>query len=420
MTLQTLHWNVSGSSACDTLADGPTRYDQIVAGSGWSLERVVSELQQLQAEGEVITYAALRAAGFGALLSAAERYAGSFSRAIQLAGIEPVRPLWTRDRVLAEVKRLHHEGVELNSQQLTNNDHAGLVQAARRHFGSWPDAVVAGGAPPFKRGRWKTWPQIRDRLRELHRRGMRMTIAAVEAEGLADLVDAAQAEAKASSWNEALAKAKVPLVQEHLAWSAEQVLDGIRTLHRDGVALNANLVIARGDRKLVKAATAYFGTWQDACRAAVPSYAPLVERWTEERLLGEIRDRHRAGLPVRSTEVAKEAPTLTESARRLGIPWRDACLRAGVPKSAIAPWQPPTKVRWDEEKIFAELENAVRAGRPLLTRSFRGSFVTAVLRRYGSWSAAMAAAGWGRQYARDHEAALANRLGGATLRTKRA
>lgn len=366
----------------------------------------------------MITYAALRAAGFGALLSAAERYVGSFSRAIKLAGIEPARPLWTQDRVLAEIKRLHEEGVELNSQQLTEGGRAGLVQAARRHFGSWPDAVVEAGAPPFKRGRWKSWEQIRDQLRELHRSGGRLTIAAVEASGLRDLVDAAQAEA--GSWNAALTKAKVPLVQEHLAWSAEQVLDGIRALHRDGVALNANLVIARGDRKVVKAATAYFGTWQDDCRAAVTAYKPLVGRWSVERLLAEIRERHDAGLSVRSTEVAKEAPTLTEAARRLGIPWRDACRRAGVPKSEIAPRQQPlTRVRWDETKIFAELEKAVLAGRPLLTRSFRGSFVTAVERRFGSWGDAMEAAGWGRQYARDHEAALANRLGGASLRAKR-
>ncbi len=388
-----------------------------MAGSGWSLERVVSELRQLHAGGEVITYAALRAAGYGALVSAADRYVGSFSRAIKLAGIEPVRPLWTRDRVLAEIKRLHGQGVELNSQQLTNRRHAGLVQAARRHFGSWPEAVTAAGAPRFKRGRWKSWEQVRDQLRELHRNGIRMTIAALEANGFRDLVDAAQAEA--GNWNAALAKAKVPLVQKHLAWSPAQVLEGIRAVHVEGIALNANIIIARGDRKLVKAATHYFGTWQAACRSAVPSYKPLVERWTVERLLFEVHDRHRSHLSMRSTEVAKEAPTLTEAARRLGIPWREVCRRAGIPKAAIAPREsPPVRVRWDEEKIFAELENAVRSGRPLLTRSFRGAFVTAVLRRYASWPDAMEAAGWARQYARDHAEALANRLGGATLRAK--
>ena len=164
-----------------------------MAGAGWSIERVVNELRQLHAGGETITYAGLRAAGFGPLVSAAERYVGSFSRAVQLAGIEPARPLWTRERVLEEIKRLHREGVELSSEQLQNGGHAGLVQAARKHFGSWPDAVVAAGAPPYKRGRWKSWVQIRDRLRELHRGGARMTIAALEADGHADLVAAARA-----------------------------------------------------------------------------------------------------------------------------------------------------------------------------------------------------------------------------------
>lgn len=388
-----------------------------MAGTGWNLERVVNELRQLHAGGEVISYAGLRAAGFGSLVTAAERYAGSFSRAIKLAGIEPVRPLWTRERVLAEIKRLHEDGVELSSEQLANGGHAGLVQAARRHFGSWPDAVVAAGVPRFKRGRWKSWAEIRDRLRELHRDGARMTIAALEADGHADLVAAARTEA--GGWNQALKKAKLPVVQDHRAWSSEQVLDEIRGLHRAGVALSANVVIERGQRKLVKAATHYFGAWTAACSAAVPTYTPLIERWTTERLLAEIRDRHRAGMSVRSTDVDKQAPTLTTAARRLEIPWRVACRRAGIPKSAIEPRQSSSRVRWTETKIFAELEKAVIAGRPLLTRSFPGGFVGAVLRRYGSWSDAMEAAGWSRQYARDHAAALRNRLGGATTAAQR-
>jgi hypothetical protein len=382
---------------------------------GWTLERVVSELQQLHAGGETITYAGLRTAGFGPLVAAAERYAGSFSRAVKLAGIEPARPLWTRQRVLAEIKRLHRDGVALSSEQLSNSGHAGLVQAARRYFVSWPAAVVAAGAPKFKRGPWKNWTLVRDRLRELHRGGARMTIAALEADGHSDLVSAARA--YAGGWNEALVKAKLPLVQEHRAWSEEMVLDQIRALHRAGIALNANLVIARGQRKLTKAAAHYFGSWQEACLAAVPSYTPLVERWTIERLLDQIRERHRAGLSVRSTIVDKEAPTLTAAAGRLGIRWRDACRRAGVPKSAIVPLKSATRVRWNEQKIFAELESAVRKGRPLLTRTFPGGFVGAVLRLFGSWPEAMKAAGFGRQYARDRAAALANRLGGATVRT---
>jgi hypothetical protein len=69
--------------------------------------------------------------------------------------------------------------------------------------------------------------------------------------------------------------------------------------------------------------------------------------------------------------------------------------------------------------IFAELEAALREGRPLITRSFRGGFVGVVSRRFGSWEGAMQAAGLGRQYARDQARARANRLGGATVPTTR-
>ncbi len=391
-------------------------YNPGVTASRWSLERVVNELRQLHAGGEIVSYAGLRTAGFGNLVSAAERYVGSFSQAVKLAGIEPVRPLWTRDRLLAEIKRLHREGVALSSERLAKSGHAGLVHAARRHFGSWPGAVAAAGAPRFKRGRWQTWAQVRDRLQELHRKGARMTIAALEAAGHGDLVAAARLQAGA--WNQALKKARIPAVQEHRTWTAAQVLDEIRKLHRAGVALNANLVIARGGRKLTKAATHYFGSWQEACRAAVPSYRPLIARWTVERLLGEIRARHMARLPVRSTDVEKQAPTLTAAARRLGIPWPEACRRAGVPRQSITPRRSTTRTRWDDRRVFAEFARARRAGRPLLTRSFPGGFVGAVLRLFGSWRSAMKAAGLGRHYERDHAAAVANRLQGKIRPTR--
>jgi hypothetical protein len=79
---------------------------------------------------------------------------------------------------------------------------------------------------------------VRDRLRELHRDGERMTTTALVARGHADLIAAAQSYAK--SWNKALAKAKVPVTQVHQAWSATLVLvlEGIRALHREGVRLN--------------------------------------------------------------------------------------------------------------------------------------------------------------------------------------
>lgn len=381
----------------------------------WSLERVVNELRQLHAGGETITYAALRAAGFGALVHAAERYVGSFSRAVRLAGIEPWSPRWTRSRVLAEIRRLHREGASLSSGGMRSGGLSGLVAAARKHFGSWPAAVVAAGVPRFKRGEWKTWKQMRDRLRELHARGVRMSTSTLEAEGYASLVAAASR--AAGGWNRALAKARIPAVQPpHRKWTRGQVLAELRALHEAGVVLNSGQMIKSGRRKLVKAALHYFGSWTAACRAAVPSYAPLVEPWTVDRLLSRIRARHREGLSVRSTDVLREEKTLTAAAWRLGIPWKTACRRAGIPPEAIAVRKPPRRIRWTKPQLIEQLRTAARRGHPILGRTFSRGFVQVLIRRFGSWPAAVKAAGLTRQHAADRAAARANRFGGATPR----
>jgi hypothetical protein len=336
---------------------------------------------------------------------------------VKLAGLEPARPVWTRERVLLEIKRLHREGVALSSQQLCTTGRSGIVSAARKYFASWPEAVTRAGVPRFKRGPWTSWSVICERLRELHRDGAPMTTSALQAAGHADLVAAAID--SEGTWNAALTAAEIPVTQAHQRWTAEAVLRGIRALHRAGVPLGANVAIDRGHRKLVKAATHYFGTWTEACGHAVPSYEPLLVRWTVERLISEIRDRYRDGLEMRSTVVQREAGALTQAAHRLGIRWRDACRRAGVPASAIAPRKAPRRVRWSEAKILAELQAAARAGRPLLVRAFSGGFFEAVRSRFGSWEAAIDAARLGRQYRADRETARRNRLGGATTRAMR-
>lgn len=374
----------------------------------WTLERVVNELRQLHAGGETISYAGLRAAGFGAVVSAAERVAGGFSRAVRLAGLEPWSPRWTRRRILEEIQRLNREGASLSCTSMRGGGLSGLVAAARREFGSWPAGVKAAGLARDKRGQWKSWKQIRDALRELHARGVRMSTSKVFAAGYSSLVAAASREA--GSWNLALAKAKIPRVQVHVSWTRAQVLSEIRALHRRGIILNSGALTRTGQRKLVKAALHYFGSWTAARRAAVPKYGPLVTYWTKERVFARIRARHREGLSVRSTDVLREEKTLTAAAWRLGIPWKMACERAGIPAAAIATRKPPRRTRWTEDQALEVLRKAARDGQPILGRTFSRGFVQVLIRRFGSWPAAVKAAGLTRQHAKDLATARANRF----------
>jgi hypothetical protein len=382
----------------------------------WSVERVVAELRRLNAEGRTMTYAALRAGGYHALLTAAQRFAGSFGDAARLAGVtDPgARRPWTRERVIAELRELHKDGVELNCVALAGAPHGRLVEVARRYFGGWREAVEAAGLPVVVRGPWKSWELVRDRLHALQRAGTRMTTTTLVAEGHADL--AAAAIAFAGTWNEALDRAGIPVVERHERWSRERVLGEIRELQASGVSLSYGVVVALGKRQLIKAAERKFGGWAAACAVAVRTYEPLMETWTRDRILAELRARHARGESVRSTEIQRELGGLATAARRHFGGWADTIRAAGIPKSALAPRNPPTRVRWDDDRIRAAFRSARDKGDLLIGRSFPASLVQAVHRRYGSWEDAMAAAGLAEQYARDRETARARRLGGATKR----
>jgi hypothetical protein len=386
------------------------------AKATWSLERVIASLRRLHAEGHTMTYAALRAGGHRALLDAAQRYVGSFGDAARLAGVtdRAARRPWTRERVLSELRQLHRDGVELNCVDLGGAPHGRLVEVARKLFGGWREAVFAAGLPVVVRGPWKSWLLVRDRLRELNRAGTRMTTTTLQANGLADLVAAAIA--YAGTWNAALIQAGIPVVERHVRMTHNQVLAAIRELHARGVSLSHGVVVAHGEQRLVKAAARKFGGWQAACAAAVPGYQPLMERWTAERIIAELRARHARGASVRSTEIQRELGGLATAARREFGSWADTIRAAGIPASALAARVPTTRVRWDEGMIRSALLSGADAGVLLIGRSFSPGLVQAILRRYGSWEAGIAAAGLNQQYARDREVVLARRLGGATTR----
>jgi hypothetical protein len=386
----------------------------VVTRRRWTLELVVADLQRLAASGEAMTRAALLSSGHTEVISAAERYAGSFAKAVRLAGLEvvPARASWTAARVVEEIRRLHAQGVALSCEQLTHSGHAGLVTAAKKLLGNWRSAIAAAGVPRYVRGPWKSWDLIAAKLRELAAAGVPMTGSALEERELASLFSAAVA--AAGTWNTALVKAGLEPTEVHERWTREAVLDGMRRLHADGI-VSFNEAIARGEQKLVRATERYFGSWQEAFRAAVPGYQPLLRSWTVDDVVEGIRERHARGLPVRATEVFRDDTPLFDAARRVGIPWREACRRAGVPAVDYAVRKPATRTRWTDEMLLEKLRDAAARGVPLITKSFTGGFVGAVYGHFGSWGKAMAAAGLFARHVADREAAKARRLDGRGL-----
>src|SRR5437763_8132687 len=109
------------------------------AGPPWSRERVIAELRRLRDAGMAITVAALTAAGHAPLVGAVYRYIGAFPQARRLAGIAPERhrERWNRKRAVAEIGRRHRAGLPLAHSRVPGP----LREAAINHCGSWRAAI---------------------------------------------------------------------------------------------------------------------------------------------------------------------------------------------------------------------------------------------------------------------------------------
>ena len=98
------------------------------------------------------------------LLDAAKRVYGTWKAAVQAAGVSyPRRNVpwkWPREKVLKEVRRRHRLGLSLRAIEI-HRDCRGLGAAGEREFGTWPRAVAAAGvAYPKRQGGWK-WSRAR-------------------------------------------------------------------------------------------------------------------------------------------------------------------------------------------------------------------------------------------------------------------
>jgi hypothetical protein len=226
----------------------------------WTLERVVAEIQALHASGELGSSSALVDDGHGDLVGAAQRYAGSWGRALELAGLayQP-RPRWTPESVLAAIRKRHRRKESLAASQVEN----GLLIAAVRRFGSWRKARELA-LPAYDQGnvRW-TRPRLIQALRQRHTRKAPIDAKSVRADE-SKLVSAAIR--LFGSWAAAL-QAAIPSYEPPRRWTKELVKREIHALSARGASLSAG-AMRTSDPGLLKAAHELFGGWPEARDAA--------------------------------------------------------------------------------------------------------------------------------------------------------
>ena len=165
------------------------------------------------------------------LYAAAARHLGKqgWSRARMLAGFTPVDPLpwkiWTREKILAEIRRLYLLEADLNAAAI----HSSLYSAAKREFGSWPKAIRAAGLKytdvrkATRAKGWWTKPRIIMCIRSLEKRGVRLS-SKVEQFG---------------SWSEAVEASGISYRQHCRVWSTKAWLRRMESGEYEAVLASA-------------------------------------------------------------------------------------------------------------------------------------------------------------------------------------
>lgn len=145
------------------------------------------------------------------------------------------------------------------------------------------------------------------------------------------------------------------------------------------------------DHTLYCASRRIFGSWRNAILAAgIPPERVLTwERWSPAKILAKIRLISRRRRPLTSDQIERRYHNLVSAARRHFGSWSKAVMAAGVD---------PTKLQrvvpWSRERVIEAILTRTLRSEPLVARLIEPrSLVDAGYRFFGSWRAAVSAAG---------------------------
>ncbi len=141
--------------------------------------------------------------------------------------------------------------------------------------------------------------------------------------------------------------------------------------------------VERGIRK-------HFGSLAPARKAAGLLMAPPTRKWTEAKVIAELRRLHQLGAKLSRPALAasRRYDLLGAIALRGGI--QVMRRRAGVPE----PKRPRTvRTRWDDARVLDEIRQRHDDGEPLAYTKVPAALIIQGWKRFGSWRNAVTAAG---------------------------
>lgn len=313
-----------------------------------------------------------------------------------------MRRKWSKEIVVLHIQKLHRDGEKLNLDCIRKNNNS-LLNAASLHWGGWRQAIEAAGIPyvsvKLKRhsGRKTIWTNhaVVAAIHARYKRGEKINCNTVfkEESGLYG-----GAVRRFGTWTKALTAANlIHTLKKRNEWSKEKIIARIHELRNKDVRLN-NHNIKNNHSILYTVSCQYFGSWGHAVESSGISYDSvrriIMRYWSKEKIVQEIIRRIEVGYAVGGKQIQIEDPGLYDAAMlhfgKKG--WAQARCAAGLPSI-----DPRPNVIVDKQVVIDNLKALHARGEPLNFGALSGkpyqNIVTAAMRLFGTYTAALAAAG---------------------------
>ena len=178
-------------------------------------------------------------------------------------------------------------------------------------------------------------------------------------------------------------------------WSQEGIAQEILRRYEQKEDLSYS-IMARENLPLLRAATRYFGSWQQAVEFAGLNYEDIRKYrvWTNERITERIRELHAQGNDLSWRHVSLHLdPSLAAAATKKSHfgSWRAALEASGLDYDQIRRYHD-----WSAEEVLRRIRDLHAQGKALNAKSMEMdniSLITAARRRFPSWDRTLAAAG---------------------------
>jgi hypothetical protein len=339
----------------------------------WSKPKIIAMLRQCRCP-----VTGKRTAVIGSDLGwAARKYFGSLPAALEAAGI-PVPKPWSAQRVIDTLQERQQGGLSLTKPQMEDSP---LYSAACRYFGNWRKALVAAGFPVKPHRKWskeiilaaiQAGEQEGLSPQEIWRRDPLLAAAAIRYFRRSHLALKA-----AGLTPRALLAAGISPNSGH-KWDKEKILAEIQSKHKQGRPLSH---FWKEESALFHAACRHFGNWQNVLKAAgYPTRR--YRRWSKEKMIEELQSWRRAS----PTEMRRIDPNLARVTTQFFGTLNNAWEALGFTLPAY---------RWSKTRVIEAIQDGYIHGRPLRIRGLGNKPLAAAAKRYfGSWPAAVAAAGF--------------------------